>query len=90
MPSCKRVHYWGTMQGVGFRMMTKRIAGQFAVTGFVRNLPDGMVEVVVAGEPAEIDRFLGVGVIFVGGRSYAALLQKQSHWSASLRYKARK
>ena len=59
MPSCKRVHYWGTVQGVGFRMITKRIAGQFAVTGFVRNLSDGMVEVVVAGEPDEIDGFLG-------------------------------
>jgi acylphosphatase len=59
MPACKRVHYWGTVQGVGFRMTTKRIASQFVVTGYVRNLADGQVEVVVAGEPDEIDRFLG-------------------------------
>jgi acylphosphatase len=60
MPICKRVHYWGTVQGVGFRMTTKRIAGQFAVTGYVRNLDDGQVEVVVAGKADEIERFLGV------------------------------
>jgi acylphosphatase len=40
-------------------MTTKRIAGQFAVTGFVRNLANGQVEVVVAGASDEIDRFLG-------------------------------
>jgi acylphosphatase len=58
MAVCKRVHYWGRVQGVGFRMTTQRIAGQHAVTGFVRNLSDGQVEVVVAGEAEEIDRFL--------------------------------
>jgi acylphosphatase len=59
MPICKRVRYWGTVQGVGFRMMARRVAGQFAVTGYVRNLADGNVEVVVSGEPDEIDDFLG-------------------------------
>ena len=58
MAICKRVHYWGTVQGVGFRITTQRIAGQHAVTGHVRNLPDGQVEVVVAGEADEIERFL--------------------------------
>jgi acylphosphatase len=58
MPICKRVHYRGTVQGVGFRMTTRRIASQFAVGGYVRNLADGRVEVVVAGEPHEIERFL--------------------------------
>jgi acylphosphatase len=56
--TCKRVHYWGTVQGVGFRMTTKRVASQFAVTGHVRNLPDGQVEVVVAGDADEVMRFL--------------------------------
>jgi acylphosphatase len=58
MPTFKRVYYWGTVQGVGFRMTTKRLAGQYAVTGFVRNLANGQVEVVVGGERDEIDRFL--------------------------------
>ncbi len=55
---CKRVHYSGTVQGVGFRMTTRRIASQFAVGGYVRNLPDGRVELVVAGDADEIERFL--------------------------------
>ena len=59
MPCCKRVHYWGTVQGVGFRMMTKRIADGFDVSGFVRNLSDGKVELIVAGATDEVDRFLG-------------------------------
>ena len=58
MPSSKRVHYWGAVQGVGFRMTAKRIAGQFAITGYVRNLPDGQVEIVAAGEEGEIEKFL--------------------------------
>jgi acylphosphatase len=58
MPVCKRVHYWGTVQGVGFRMTARRIADRFAVVGYVRNLADGNVEIVVRGESDEIDRFL--------------------------------
>jgi acylphosphatase len=59
MDVCKRIHYWGTVQGVGFRMTTKRVAARFAVTGYVRNLADGQVEVVVQGDAAEVERFLG-------------------------------
>jgi acylphosphatase len=39
-------------------MTTRRVASRFAVGGYVRNLPDGRVEVVVAGEADEIERFL--------------------------------
>jgi acylphosphatase len=56
---CKRIHYRGMVQGVGFRMTTRRIAERHAVTGYVRNLADGRVEVVVAGEADEVERFLG-------------------------------
>ncbi len=52
------VHYRGMVQGVGFRYSTRRIAQAFAVTGYVQNLPDGRVRVVVEGEPEELDRFL--------------------------------
>ena len=53
------VHYRGRVQGVGFRYTTRRIAEGFEVVGEVKNLPDGRVELVVEGEPAEIERFLG-------------------------------
>ena len=52
------VHYNGHVQGVGFRFSVERIAGQFAVDGFVKNLPDGRVLLVVEGEAKELDRFL--------------------------------
>lgn len=56
---CKRIYYRGNVQGVGFRMTTRRLADRFIVSGYVKNLADGQVEVVACGEPAEIERFLG-------------------------------
>jgi acylphosphatase len=55
----RRVYYAGRVQGVGFRYTAERLAKGFAVTGFVRNLDDGRVELVAEGEPAEVDAFLG-------------------------------
>lgn len=53
-----QVFYSGHVQGVGFRYSTSRIAGRFAVTGFVRNLPDGRVELVAEGASEEVTAFL--------------------------------
>lgn len=58
MVVCKRVIYSGRVQGVGFRYTAQGIARGFAVSGYVRNLPDGDVELVAQGEPAEVERFL--------------------------------
>lgn len=58
MRICKRVHYSGTVQGVGFRYTAQRLAANFSVAGSVRNLPDGRVELLAEGEADEIDRFL--------------------------------
>jgi acylphosphatase len=52
------VHFSGQVQGVGFRFNAQWIARSLAVTGFVRNLPDGGVQLVAEGEEAELDRFL--------------------------------
>ncbi len=52
------VHFSGEVQGVGFRYTTHRIARRHAVTGFVRNLPDGRVELIVEGQASEIAGFL--------------------------------
>ena len=41
------------MQGVGFRYTVQRLADGFDVSGYVKNLPDGRVELVVEGKPAE-------------------------------------
>jgi acylphosphatase len=52
------VIYQGRVQGVGFRYTTRHVAERFQVTGFVRNVPDGTVQLVVEGWPAEVQRFL--------------------------------
>lgn len=52
------VIFSGRVQGVGFRWTTRRIAGQFAVTGWVRNEPDGTVHLVAEGTHDELSRFV--------------------------------
>jgi acylphosphatase len=46
------------VQGVGFRQTTSTLAKAFAVSGFVKNLPDGRVQLVVEGQPKEVETFL--------------------------------
>jgi len=57
--SRERLHilYSGRVQGVGFRYTTKRLACGFDVTGTVRNLSDGRVELCAEGERAELEAF---------------------------------
>jgi acylphosphatase len=54
----RKVHYTGHVQGVGFRFTAQGVARQFQVAGYVRNLSDGRVELIVEGEPTELDAFL--------------------------------
>lgn len=44
----------GRVQGVGFRWYVHREAGALVLRGWVRNTEDGHVEVLAAGEPAEL------------------------------------
>jgi acylphosphatase len=53
----REIHYAGRVQGVGFRYTVRSLAAGFDVTGFVRNLPDGRVQVVVEGTAGEIEAF---------------------------------
>ena len=54
----RRSVFTGRVQGVGFRATVDDIAQGFEVLGYVRNLPDRRVEVVVEGDEAEVERFL--------------------------------
>jgi acylphosphatase len=54
----KRIVFEGRVQGVGFRYTVKDLARGFDVAGHVRNLPDGTVELIAAGEAAEIRAFV--------------------------------
>jgi acylphosphatase len=54
----REVYYSGRVQGIGFRYTARSLATGGGVTGFVRNLPDGRVHLVVEGEKAEVEKFL--------------------------------
>jgi acylphosphatase len=51
----RTVHFNGHVQGVGFRYTAQTIAARFHVNGYVRNLPDGRVELVMEGSDDEMD-----------------------------------
>jgi len=54
----RQVFFEGRVQGVGFRYSVRQIATGFDVTGFVRNLPDGRVELAASGTSEEVTAFL--------------------------------
>ncbi len=60
MKRCRmHILYSGSVQGVGFRYTVKTVATGFEVTGTVRNLPDGRVELTAEGEKSELEAFRG-------------------------------
>ncbi|MFA5145491.1 MAG: acylphosphatase [Candidatus Omnitrophota bacterium] len=56
----KRVHvyYSGQVQGVGFRFTAESMAHTLGVTGWVKNLGDGRVEITAEAEEDTLKRFL--------------------------------
>jgi len=56
----KRLHvfYSGYVQGVGFRYTVRGIASGSVLAGWIRNLPDGRVELVCEGEEKKLKIFL--------------------------------
>jgi acylphosphatase len=47
-------YFWGRVQGVGFRYTVQNLALQYDVKGFVRNLADGRVELVMEGPDSDM------------------------------------
>ena len=74
----KHVRYSGQVQGVGFRYTAQSLAARFPVTGYVRNLPDGDVELVAEGEPGAVDEFLAAVARRMGEYVTAAAVQDQT------------
>ncbi len=52
-----QVFYSGAVQGVGFRYTARSVANGFEVTGTIRNLADGRVELIAEGTKDELDAF---------------------------------
>jgi acylphosphatase len=53
--TAKHIIFTGRVQGVGFRFTAYSIARRCQLTGIVRNLPDGSVEMIVQGHPEDIN-----------------------------------
>jgi acylphosphatase len=52
-----RVFYSGHVQGVGFRYTARAAAAGFEISGVVRNLSDGRVELIAEGTREELEAF---------------------------------
>ncbi len=50
----KHINFSGRVQGVGFRFTAQRIALRYELTGFVRNLPNGSVEMLAQGHREDV------------------------------------
>jgi len=48
----------GLVQGVGYRYFAFRLARQFGLTGWVKNLLDGSVEIEAEGDPSAMDEYV--------------------------------
>lgn len=78
----KRMTAWysGRVQGVGFRATVRQLACGYDVTGIVRNLPDGRVELVAEGEEKELEAFLqGIAESELSG----FIANRREEWSAA-------
>lgn len=75
----QRLHAYihGRVQGVGFRHFTMRTAGELGVTGWVRNLFDGRVEVVAEGKRSRLEELLGA---LRRGPTSASVVEVEEEW----------
>ena len=62
----------GEVQGVGYRFFAQRAAARHQVVGYVRNLPDGSVEVLAEGPANRVESFK---LDLVTGPQWAAVAQ---------------
>lgn len=61
------IHYSGRVQGVGFRYTTAGVAKEHIVAGYVKNLPDGRVKLVVEGVADAVVGFVDAVQEAMGG-----------------------
>ncbi len=59
-PKTHRLRAWfsGRVQGIGFRYSTLQVSKGYEVTGYVKNLLDGRVELEAEGQKSEVEAFL--------------------------------
>ena len=69
-----QIFFEGRVQGVGFRWTVRHVAKGFEVTGWVRNLIDGRVEMQVNGEENEVRAFIDA----IGQSELRGYIRKQT------------
>jgi len=75
----RTIYFSGRVQGVGFRYFVYSEAQAFPITGYVRNLSDGSVEMVAEGEPSHVNQLIA-GIL---GRMSGIILTMKSDSSAA-------
>ena len=60
-------YFSGRVQGVGFRYTCRNIAVQYDMRGYVRNLPDGRVELVIEGPGCQTEELISAVQQRMGG-----------------------
>lgn len=50
----KRIVFSGSVQGVGFRFTAQSVARRYDLAGYVKNTPDGKVEMLAQGHPEDV------------------------------------
>lgn len=82
----KHLKITGRVQGVGFRYFTRKNADLLNLTGWVRNMPDGSVEVFIYGDEDSVDKmeerlWSGPGSAFVSEIIQVKSDERGSHYS---------
>lgn len=60
MKKCVRLHLTGTVQSLFFRQFVKSSAEQNNIRGFLRNLEDGRMEILLEGDALDVDNMIAV------------------------------
>lgn len=78
-----KARIFGVVQGIGFRWFVRSEAQRRNITGFVRNLPDGSVEVEAQGENKLIEEFIAT---LRKGPSMAIVSKLEIQWLPPAQY----
>lgn len=87
----KYIHVTGRVQGVGFRYHAMNLALEYHLTGWVRNLYNGAVEMEVQGSGEAVDLFVrnldeGTSWIRIDTKSVADMQEVEGETSFRVRY----
>lgn len=87
----KYIHVTGRVQGVGFRYYAMNLAMEYHLTGWVRNLYNGAVEMEVQGRPEAVELFIqnlavGTNWIRIDNKSVADMPEIQDETGFRVRY----